>query len=91
MDSSEPKLSERDLAVLVFEGSWWQANAPKDQAVRERFQLTEAEYVVVLDEVISRDEALEVDPLLVRRLRRQRDRRRRAHLDRRTADQEVVR
>lgn len=91
MDSTERKLTERDLAVLAFEGSWWQASAPKDQAVRERFQLTEAEYVVVLDELIASEAALDVDPLLVRRLRRQRDRRRQAHLDRRTADQEVVR
>ena len=71
MDSTERKLTERDLAVLAFEGSWWQASAPKDQAVRERFQLTEAEYVVVLDELIASEAALDVDPLLVRRLRRQ--------------------
>lgn len=77
--------------MLEFEASWWQGEVPKDQAVREHFQLTEAEYAAVLDELITADEALSVDPLLVRRLRRLRDRRRRAHLDRRAAHEETAR
>ena len=58
--------------------------------MRERFQLTEAEYVAALDELIASDEALAAEPLLVRRLRRLRDRRRKQHSARRTADQEVA-
>ena len=59
--------------------------------MRERVQLTEAEYVAALDELIASDEALAAEPLLVRRLRRLRDRRRKQHSARRTADQEVAR
>ncbi|MCH2627891.1 MAG: DUF3263 domain-containing protein [Acidimicrobiales bacterium] len=90
-ESSHQKLSQRDLDILEFEQSWWESDVPKDQAVREQFQLTESEYALVLDELIASDEALVAEPLLVRRLRRIRDRRRQEHTARRTADQEVAR
>ena len=90
-ESSHQKLSQRDRAILRFEQSWWESDVPKDQAVREQFQLTESEYAVALDELIASDEALMAEPLLVRRLRRMRDRRRQEHTARRTADQEVAR
>ncbi len=89
--SHHEALSARDLAILHFEQSWWESEIPKDQAVREQFQLTESEYALVLDELIASDEALVAEPLLVRRLRRIRDRRRQEHTARRTADQEVAR
>ena len=87
----QPALTTKERNILEFEQSWWLSDSPKDQAVRERFQLTEAEYSVALDALIDSEAALLEEPLLVRRLRRLRDRRRRAHFERRTADQEVVR
>ena len=90
-ESSHQKLSQRDLDILEFEQSWWESDVPKDQAVREQFQLTESEYALVLDELIASDEALVAEPLMVRRLRRMSDRRRQEHTARRTADQEVAR
>tara|TARA_B100001250_G_scaffold160168_1_gene137622 strand:- start:41841 stop:42125 length:285 start_codon:yes stop_codon:yes gene_type:complete len=89
-ESAHQKLNQRDRDILEFEQSWWEAEIPKDQGVRERFQLTESEYVAALDELITSDEALAAEPLLVRRLRRLRDRRRQQHSARRTADQEVA-
>jgi len=88
---NQPELTARERAILEFEQSWWLSDAPKDQAVREQFQLTEAEYVDILDALIESEAALSEQPLLVRRLLRLRDRRRRAHEARRTADQEVAR
>ena len=87
----QPKLSQRDRAILDFEQSWWESAIPRDQAVREQFQLTEAEYAEVLNHLIASEAAILAEPLLVRRLRRLRDRRRQEHIARRTADQEVAR
>lgn len=87
----QPTLTARERAILEFEQSWWLSDAPKEYAVRERFQLTEAEYVDLLDCLIESEAALLEQPLLVRRLLRLRDRRRRTHLDRRSADQEAAR
>jgi hypothetical protein len=84
-------LTARERAVLEFEQSWWLSRVPKDQAVREQFQLTEAEYAVLLDDLIDTEVAMSAEPLLVRRLRRLRERRRTVQTARRTADQEAVR
>ncbi len=91
MSGSGQGLTERERAILEFEQSWWLSDAPKDQAVRERFLLTESEYSDVLDALVTSDAAAQECPLLVRRLLRQRDRRRRHQLERRSADQEVAR
>ena len=82
-------LTEREKDILEFEQSWWSLSIPREQAVRDRFQLTETEYVEVLEMLIATEAALEAEPLLVRRLRRMKDRRRQEHVARRTAAQEV--
>jgi hypothetical protein len=80
---------ERDLdpalrAVLDLERSWWSlAEISKDRAVRERLGLSPARYHQLLDRAIDRPEALVYDPMLVRRLRRLRDERRRTRSIRR--------
>ena len=71
-------LTERDRAILDFESSWWSESAPKEQLIRERFELSATRYYQILNELLESDEAYEYDPLVVRRLRRHRDRRRRA-------------
>ena len=68
-------LTEREMAILDFEKSWWQARAPKETEIRERFSLSAARYYQLLNALIDRPEALEHDPLLVKRLRRLREQR----------------
>ena len=70
-------LTEREMAILDFEKSWWQARAPTETEIRERFNLSAARYYQLLNALIDRPEALEHDPLLVKRLRRLREQRQR--------------
>jgi len=69
-------LSERDLAILAFERQWWKFAGAKEQAVRERFDLSPTRYYQVLNALIDTPEALVADPMLVKRLRRLRATRR---------------
>ena len=78
-------LSERDRAILDFERSWWTEPGPKEVAIRTRFELSPTRYYQVLQELLESPDALEYDPLVVRRLRRLRDRRRRARFEGRSA------
>ena len=68
---------ERWREVLDFERAWWQAGASKDAAIRERLGMAPTRYYQVLNRAIDLQAALEYVPMLVRRLRRLRDRRRR--------------
>lgn len=70
-------LSKTEMLLIEFERTWWSDDQPKDAAIAEQFALTTAEYYEQLHALIDSDEALEHDPLVVRRLRRMRDRRRR--------------
>ncbi len=70
-------LTERDKAILEFEGSWWSRPGSKAEAIQERFELSTTRYYELLNEILADPEALEHQPLVVRRLRRERDRRRR--------------
>ncbi len=78
-------LSDRDQAILDFERGWWSEPGPKELAVRERFDLSTTRYYEILGALIDDPDALAYDPLGVRRLRRQRDRRRRARFEGRQA------
>ncbi len=80
-------LSDRDRAILDFERSWWTEAGPKDTAIRDRFELSGTRYYQLLTELIDDQEALDHDPLLIRRLRRARDRRRRARIEGRPVSQ----
>ena len=79
-------LTQRDKAILDFERSWWAEPGPKETAIRERFELSGTRYYEILGELIESPEAMEYDPLGIRRLRRQRERRRRERFDARPAD-----
>lgn len=70
-------LLPRDRDLLDFERGWWQHQGPKERAVRERFGISAARYQQRLNRLIDLQEALAYDPMLVRRLRRLRDQRRR--------------
>ena len=70
-------LSDRDRDLLDFERGWWQQRGPKERAIRERFGFSAARYQQLLNRLIDRPDALAYDPMLVRRLRRLREQRRR--------------
>jgi len=72
-------LTERDKAVLDLERSWWTSDGEKNVQV-EAIGLSPSAYYQLLNELIDRPEAEEYDPLVVRRLRRLRERRRRQRL-----------
>lgn len=78
-----PELSERARAILDFERDWWKHPCSKERGIRERFGLSPARYHQLLNRVIDEPEALAYDPMLVRRLRRLRESRRRKRVARR--------
>ena len=79
----ESGLSRRDCDILEFERQWWKFAGAKEQAVREKFDMSSTRYYQVLNALIDRPEALQADPLLVRRLRRLRAARQRQRSARR--------
>ena len=81
--AQESALSDRDREILEFERHWWKYAGAKEQAVREKFDMSSTRYYQVLNALIDRPEALEADPLLVRRLRRLRASRQRQRSARR--------
>jgi hypothetical protein len=72
------ELTDRDQAILDFERSWWSQSGPKEALIRAKFELSATRYYQILNELLESQEAYDYDPLVVRRLRRLRDRRRRA-------------
>jgi hypothetical protein len=74
-------ISERHQAMLEFERTWWSFDESKEVLIRARFQCSVDEYYAELNELLEQPEAMDHDPLVVRRLARHRVRRRRARLD----------
>ncbi len=68
---------QRDRDLLDFEREAWKLRMSKERAIRERFGFSAARYHQLLNRAIDRPGALAYDPMLVRRLRRIRDARRR--------------
>lgn len=73
----EPRLQE----VLDLERTWWQLGVPKERAIRERLGLSTTRYHQLLTKTLDLPEALVYDPMLVRRLRRLRETRRRRRFE----------
>jgi hypothetical protein len=71
-------LLPREAEMLAFERQWWKFAGAKDQAIRELFDMSATRYYQVLNTLIDRPEALAQDPMLVKRLRRTREARRRS-------------
>lgn len=76
-------LSERDREILALERVWWQYTGTKEQAIREKFDMSTTRYYQVLNALIDREDSLAFDPLLVKRLRRLRAERQRSRSARR--------
>ena len=75
------ELGERELAILQFEATWFTLDEDRHDAIRARFACSVEEYNLELNRVIDNPASMLEDPLVVRRLRRNRERRRRALLD----------
>lgn len=74
-------LTDRQQAILEFERTWWTMDGEKEALIRRRFACAPETYYEELNQVLEDPDALSVDPLVVRRLMRLRDRRHRARLD----------
>ena len=75
-------LPAREREMLAFERQWWRFAGAKEAAIREQFGMSATRYYQVLNTLVDRPEALALDPLLVRRLRRMRAARQRQHTGR---------
>ena len=76
-------LTDRDREILALERLWWQHAGAKEQAIRDKFDMSATRYYQVLNALIDREDALAFDPLLVKRLRRLRAQRQRSRSARR--------
>jgi hypothetical protein len=85
--ATQPDAEWRWQDILDFERNWWKASVRKEHAVRDRFGISAARYYQLLNRLIDRPEALEHDPMLVQRLRRLREARRRRRFARRLGPQ----
>jgi hypothetical protein len=72
----DEQLAQRDLAVLAFERQWWKYAGAKEEAIRREFGISPTVYYQQLSALIDHPAAMAADPMLVRRLQRQRSARR---------------
>ena len=80
---ADASLSDRDRDILEFERQWWKYAGAKETAVREKFDMSSTRYYQVLNALLDNPDALEADPMLIKRLRRMRASRQRARTSRR--------
>lgn len=76
--SARGELSARDERILVFEGEQWRYPGAKEQAIRAEFGISATRYYQILNGLLDRPEALRHHPVLINRLRRLREARKRA-------------
>ena len=76
------ELSQRDTQILDFERSWWKHAGVKEEAIKDRFDMSATSYYKILNELLERPEAEAHDPILVKRLKRLRSFRQRQRVAR---------
>lgn len=74
-DTAPDELSDTEREILDFEKQWWRNPGAKEQAIRDRFDLSGTRYYQLLNALLERPAALAYDPALVKRLRRLRSER----------------
>ncbi|APU12464.1 MULTISPECIES: DUF3263 domain-containing protein [Actinoalloteichus] len=79
----DAELTTRERAILAFERQWWKQAGTKEQKIRELFDMSATRYFQILNGLLDRKEALQADPMLVKRLLRQRGGRARSRAARR--------
>jgi hypothetical protein len=68
--------------VLAFERRWWRHAGAKEEAIRREFGIGPTAYYQLLSRLLDDPAASAYDPMLVKRLQRQRASRRRQRADR---------
>jgi hypothetical protein len=63
-------LMQQEIDILDFERSWWKHAGVKEQAIKERFEMSATKYYQLLNELLEKPGAMEHDPILVKRLKR---------------------
>lgn len=64
------ELTAAERELLAFERQWWKYAGSKEQAVKDLFDMSSTRYYQTLNALIDTPQALEFDPMLVKRLRR---------------------
>jgi hypothetical protein len=78
-------LSPRDRDILDFERTWWTRPGPKHRAIRECLGISGTRYYRLLNDLLDDPDALQYDPMTVKRGRRMREQRRRIRIEGRRA------
>ncbi len=65
-----PALTDEHRAILDFERRWWRQAGAKEQAIRDRFEISPTRYYQRLNALLDAPDALAYDAALVNRLRR---------------------
>ena len=81
-------LSPRDRSILDFERTWRHQPGPKEVAIRESFDISPSRYYELLNALLDDADAIDYDPLTVKRVQRVRNQRRRVRIEGRRADPE---
>lgn len=71
-------MTELEQLLLDFEANWHRFDQSKDEAIRLRFNISPTAYHQQLNALLDNADALAYNPLLIKRLRRLRARRRAA-------------
>jgi hypothetical protein len=74
-------LTDRDREILDFEESWWTRPGAKASGIRQRLGMSPTGYYRRLAELAETGEALDLFPLVTRRLRRRRRDQRRGRFE----------
>ena len=75
-------LTQRDIEILDFERSWWKHAGVKEQAIKDRFDMSATRYYQLLNDLLENPAAMAHDPILVKRLKRLRTYRQRQRVAR---------
>lgn len=70
----EESLSELEQEILRLESARWPTPGAKDREIRRRLSIPATEYYLRLNALLDDPRAVAAQPMLVRRLRAQRDR-----------------
>ena len=65
-------LGERERSVLAFERRFWRHAGAKEEAIRRELGVAPTAYYQLLSQLIDDPAAIAYDPMLVKRLQRQR-------------------
>jgi transposase len=70
-------VAARAEEILAFERAWWQYAGAKEDAIEERFGVSVSAYYQLLNALLDDESLAALDPMLVKRLKRQRAQRQR--------------